>query len=51
MKMKKPWISNLFKPIATNSNSTVEDANPTGEIDLTEQPTAHNVHNLNSVDM
>ena len=48
-KRKTPPISNFFKSIA--SNSTVENANATVEVDVTEQPTDHNVPNLSSVDM
>ncbi|XP_044335987.1 uncharacterized protein [Triticum aestivum] len=48
-KKKTPPISNFFKPIA--SNSTVENANATVEVDVTEQPTDNSVPNLNSVDM
>ena len=48
-KKKTPPISNFFKPIA--SNSTVENANATVEVDVTEQPTDHNIPNHSSVDM
>ena len=48
-KRKTPSISNFFKPIALNS--TVENANATMKVDVTEQPTDHNVPKISSVDM